>query len=118
MWISNKIANGHNENKAVVMEGEITESIGNRVYIQNEEEHRNINIMAPYGIVCVPPVGEEALIVSFGESALCTGVIMPEKEQLEPGELMLSSVGGASIVLKNDGRVLINGNAVQEVRNE
>ena len=118
MWISNKIANRHTKNNAVVMEGSITESIGNKLYIQNKEEYRNINIMAPYGVVCVPPAGEEALIVSFGESALCTGVIMPENEQLEPGELMLSSLGGASIVLKNDGRVLINGNAVQEVGNE
>ena len=29
--------------------------------------------------------------------------------ELEEGELMLYSKGGASIVLKNDGRVLVNG---------
>ena len=32
--------------------------------------------------------------------------------ELDEGEVMLSSKGGASIVLKNDGRVLINGKAV------
>ena len=39
---------------------------------------------------------------------LCMGVVAPQ-EKLESGELMLYSAGGASITLKNDGNVYING---------
>ena len=41
--------------------------------------------------------------------AVCLGVIAAPPEPLEPGEVMLYSAGGASIVLKNNGKVLING---------
>ncbi len=40
-------------------------------------------------------------------------VIADVRGDLKPGELMLYSAGGASIVLKNDGSVLINGKAVE-----
>ena len=45
------------------------------------------------------------------ESRRSLGVLAKNVE-LDEGEVMLSSKGGASIVLKNDGRVLINGKAV------
>ena len=35
--------------------------------------------------------------------------VIANSSQLQEGELMLYSKGGASIVLKNDGRVLVNG---------
>jgi hypothetical protein len=38
--------------------------------------------------------------------------VLAKNVELDEGEVMLSSKGGASIVLKNDGRVLINGKAV------
>ena len=38
--------------------------------------------------------------------------VLANNVELDEGEVMLSSKGGASIVLKNDGRVLINGKAV------
>ena len=38
--------------------------------------------------------------------------VLAKYVELDEGEVMLSSKGGASIVLKNDGRVLINGKAV------
>ena len=36
-----------------------------------------------------------------------------QNAELEPGELMLYSSGGANIVLKNDGQVLINGTSIE-----
>jgi len=38
--------------------------------------------------------------------------VLADTEGLQEGEVKLSSAGGASIVLKNDGRVLINGREV------
>ena len=45
-------------------------------------QHKNLELCLPYGVLSLPPVG------------------------------MLRSKGGASLVLKNDGRVLINGREV------
>ena len=52
-------------------------------------EHKNLRLCQPYGVVSLGVLGQE--------------------QSLSEGELMLYSKGGASIVLKNDGRVLING---------
>ena len=43
----------------------------------------------------------------------CLGVVAQDKN-LEEGELMLYSKGGASIVLKNDGSVVINGKVFEK----
>lgn len=66
-------------------------------------------VVAPYGIAYVPPVGEGAVVVPFDGGEACVGVIASYPEKLSKGELMLFSAGGASIVLKNDGSVYING---------
>lgn len=71
----------------------------------------NIPVVSPYGIVAVPPKGAKAIVLPTGNTAVCLGT--PQKvEGLEEGELMLFSAGGASVVLKNDGRVLINGREI------
>lgn len=66
----------------------------------------NVN---PYGIAYVPPKGEKAMIVQIGNSNYLLGVCKESPIELERGEIAMYSSGGASIVLKNDGRVLING---------
>ena len=59
-------------------------------------------------MVGVPPAGEQAVVLPLSGGAVTLGVLADAGE-LEEGEVMLRSRGGASIVLKNDGRVLING---------
>ena len=66
---------------------------------------------APYGIVSVPPEGECAVVLPLSYGEVNLGVLSRAPE-LEEGELMLFSKGGASIVLKNSGAVLINGREV------
>ncbi len=71
----------------------------------------NIPVISPYGVVAVPPKGTKTVVLPTGDTAVCMGT--PQQvENLKEGELMLFSSGGASIVLKNDGRVLINGKEV------
>ncbi|MEE1124507.1 MAG: hypothetical protein U0L18_01030 [Acutalibacteraceae bacterium] len=68
----------------------------------------NIPVLSPYGIVAVPPKGTRAVVLPTGDTAVCLGVPQTVKD-LKEGEIMLFSSGGASIILKNNGKVLING---------
>ncbi|MDO4749074.1 MAG: hypothetical protein Q4A12_07875 [Eubacteriales bacterium] len=88
--------------------GDVTAANMGNVAVNASLEHRDVPIVAPYGIVYNPPVGEKSLVVPLSKSEACVGVIAPDKG-LKEGELMLYSKGGASIILKNDGTVLING---------
>ena len=88
--------------------GDVTCSGMGNVAVNSSLEHRNLPVIAPYGIVYNPPVGEKSVVLPLTKEQACIGVVAPYKE-LEEGELMLYSKGGASIVLKNDGSVIING---------
>ena len=92
--------------------GDVTQSKLGNVAVNTSLEHRDMPIVAPFGIVYNPPVGEPSVVLPLTKKEACIGVIAPDMG-LKPGELMLYSLGGASIVLKNDGSVLINGKAVE-----
>ena len=70
-------------------------------------------LFLPYGLESVPPKGARAAAVQAGRTVCVLGTRSEEKLSLEPGEIGLYSKGGASIVLKNDGRVLINGRSIE-----
>lgn len=69
-------------------------------------------LFVPYGLECSPPKGVRAAVVRAGERLCVVGFECGSELSLEPGEIGLRSAGGATIILKNDGRVLINGQAV------
>ena len=80
----------------------------NQVSTNGGVPYINIPVVSPYGVVAIPPKGTSAVVLPTGNTAVCLGT--PQKNtDLQEGEIMLFSSGGASIVLKNDGRVLING---------
>lgn len=111
MWISGYVTgNSFDRNSASV--GEVR-SASAKVSVSAAADHIGMPTAAPYGVVSVPPVGARSLVLPTDGGNVCLGVIGAPTDQLEQGELMLSSAGGACIVLKNDGRVLINGRAVQ-----
>ena len=70
---------------------------------------RNSKFLLPYGISSIPPNGTVILAVPIENDTVIGGVIAKELPNLEPGEVMLYSRGGASIALKNNGDVIING---------
>lgn len=88
--------------------GDVTSSGMGLVAVNSALEHRDMPIVAPFGIVYNPPLGEKSVVLPLKGAHACVGVVSPDME-LEPGELMLYSKGGASIVLKNSGEVVING---------
>jgi phage gp45-like len=106
MWMSQRMMSaGGTQPRAEI--GEVTGTMTG-IAVQGESEHRGLPASAPYGIAYVPPDGTQAVILSCGASDICIGTVA-ENKNLQPGELMLYSAGGASIYLKNSGEVVING---------
>lgn len=110
MWLSKEIASG-NKKQEVSHLGEVTKADSKNVSLQGEREYRNLPTVCPFGIVSVPKIGSKSVVIPIDDGFAFSGVIS-DSTNLEPGELMLYSAGGASIVLKNSGKVLINGNEV------
>ncbi len=111
MWLTSFLNKGKNVTTAT--KGSVTASAQSSVQVDASTQHDDVAVVAPYGIAYVPPVGEGAVIVPFDGGEACVGVIADSPLKLSRGELMLYSQGGASILLKNDGSVLINGKKVE-----
>lgn len=110
MWILNYVTK-NSISDAVADKGNVKSASDGRVQINASSDYAKIPIVAPYGIAYSPVAGEESVVLSAGGEDICIGTIS-KSESLSPGELMLSSSGGASILLKNDGNVYINGKKV------
>lgn len=110
MWILNYVTKNSIGDTAAD-KGNIIGASDGYVKVNASSDYSRIPIAAPYGISYVPVAGEESVVLSAGGENICLGTVSKE-ENLEPGELMLKSFGGASIALKNDGKVYINGRAV------
>jgi len=111
MWISRYITGNSFPDESPSMG--VVRAAGEKISVSATNEHRSLPVTAPYGIAYAPVVGSRSLVLPTEAGNVCLGVISDVQADLLPGELMLYSAGGASIVLKNDGRVLINGRAVE-----
>ncbi len=106
MWLSKKINEG--ATKQQPEQGKITLS-GNGV-LEAEATHssRNVRLCLPYGYAAGVPAGTEVILLPAADGLLALGNDAAGT-QLPPGEVRITSQGGASIALKNDGTVVING---------
>lgn len=111
MWI-NEYLTGQNNRTDVATAGEILTADNGRVAVGSTKNYSALPVIAPAGIAYVPLAGAVTMVMEGAGSAVCLGVIAAPPAPLEAGELMLYSAGGASIVLKNNGKVLINGREV------
>ncbi|MDR0913931.1 MAG: hypothetical protein LBM65_02020 [Oscillospiraceae bacterium] len=107
MWLPNYIINS-NQNKPLANRGKISAADGENVSVSTFTELRELPVVAPYGVAYCPPVSETSVVLPIADGNVCLGVFAQKKE-LMPGELMLFSHGGAYIHLKNNGKVIING---------
>ena len=96
MWLMNYITK--NSITAPKAEKGGVKSSGNTVSVDSSEEHRGIKCCVPYGFASVVPVGESAVVLPLANGEVSLGVLAKNVE-LDEGEVMLSSKGGASIVL-------------------
>lgn len=107
MWLTGYITRNSMNSKNAV-KGNVSSSKNNRVSVESSCEHKQLKTCVPYGLASVPPVGESAVVLPLEDGELSLGVVA-KTHNLDEGEVMLFSKGGASIVLKNNGKVLING---------
>ena len=109
MWVSKEITESNRKNFNLKI-GKVTQTSENEVCIENDTEYRNLPIVCPYGFFSIPVLGSNAVIAPISNNFLYFGTKTKNLYDLKSGEVGMYSHGGASIVLKNDGRVLINGN--------
>ncbi len=107
MWLMNYITKNSLASPNAV-KGNVNKNDKDGTAVVSSGEHKRLKSCFPYGIISVPPTGERAVVLPLEDGEVNLGVIA-ESSNLNEGELMLYSKGGASIVLKNDGRVLVNG---------
>lgn len=89
--------------------GTVTSS-GKEISAEGAGEYREVSLIAPFGIRWNPPSGTDVELIKnwgSGSSVVAVGTIVDE--EVEPGEIELYSQGGATITLKNNGDVVING---------
>lgn len=107
MWLMSYITKNSITSPNAV-KGNVNKNDKDGIAVISSGEHKKLKTCMPYGVASVPPTGERAIVLPLDDGEVGLGVVAKNIE-LEEGELMLYSKGGASIVLKNDGRVLING---------
>ena len=112
MWISQKITG--QESGGGHQMGRVTGSAGNAVLLQGDTEYKALRLSSPYGITSLPPEGAVAVVLTAGGDGrqdVCIGTRV-ETVSIEPGEILLRSAGGATVYLKNNGDVVINGRTI------
>lgn len=89
------------------------------VFIKTSEddELRDVKVIAPYGICSLPPIGMfgEVIFNNTGKKAYLVGVEDRDakKVQIQPGEILIyNKIGGNFIHLKNDGSIDIKGKII------
>lgn len=117
MWLSRKF----NKTETTPAEtGVVTLSAKGLTEAAASMPSRNRDTFTPYGYSYCAPVGEEVLIVNGSSGTVFAGTKM-SRPSLEQGEIKIASLGGASIILKNDGSVEINGLVIDrngQIQNE
>lgn len=109
MWISRMLARNAESERAE--KGYVTMGSGDCIEAGSSVNSRSIENYTPYGYSAAVPQGEEVILVPSSDGSVALGT-RSKNEELESGEVKISSKGGASIVLKNDGRVIINGSYI------
>lgn len=111
MWLSKKLAAHELQDVASAQDGTVTIE-GGELAVFSSGEKREVKTVGPGGYEWQPCKGEDVLIVrggTFGEESYAVGVPEQAGEALAPGEVRIRSAAGAEIVLRNNGRIDING---------
>lgn len=111
MWLSKKLTQHEMQNAASAQSGTVTVE-GTEAAVYTSGEDRNVKVASPRGFFWKPRNGENVLVIKggvFGEDAYIVGAVQQDGGTLAAGEVRIASAGGAEIVLRNSGRVDING---------
>lgn len=81
---------------------------------------RDVDCVAPYGYQGAPPVDEEVMLLPSNEGVVVAGALT-KVNNVKSGEVRISSQGGATILLRNDGCIELNGMVIDRkgvIRND
>jgi hypothetical protein len=111
MWITKQNSQVRPE-EAAADSGVVTLS-GSSLAAYSGGEWRQLNLYSPGGVAWKPEVGTQVLLLRLGaEGTPCVaGALCTEIDDLNPGEIRLASKG-ASITLRNDGTIEVQGQLV------
>lgn len=104
MWISKRLRNAMTEPKAE--RGNVILSDSDGVEAGGTITTRNVHSYLPYGYNSTPPIGEEVMLLPSTDGQVLIGA--RATCDIEGGEVIISSLGGAKIHLKNDGSIVLN----------
>ena len=102
MWLTKKLA----PQAGLRLSSGLVDS-GEGFSVQGERAYRAPQQVAPYGLSSRAAGGSQAVLLD----GFCAGVLAGQDSAIKAGEVRLFSSGGAEILLKNDGSVVINGQA-------
>ena len=106
MWLSKTIR--ESESAPQAEQGKITLSGNGVLEAEATQSSRNVKLCLPYGYTAGVPAGAEVMLLPAADCLLAVGTEAAGNLPA-PGEVRIASLGGASVVLKNDGSVVING---------
>lgn len=108
MWISKNMLSGARVVNASA--GAVSTGADKRVMAYASGGKGQFATIAPAGIISVPTKNDEAVVVETVSGPMCLGVRTRDHNfEVQPGEIMLASLGGAYLKLANDGKIYING---------
>ena len=98
MWLAKQAALSDRERQGAVTTGEVTIS-GESPAAKDAEELRALELAAPEGVYWKPRMGQQMLLLHADDGTeLAAGVLgQTAPADLAPGELLLTSAGGAVI---------------------
>ncbi len=109
MWLSKKLAQStvsSQENNAEI--GTLSIATDDVVAAVSSSEKRGVVFYAPNGIEFFPEENCDVLLLTCGNKTVCAGVEMKKSSMINAGEIRIFSRGGANMVLKNDGSIVLN----------
>lgn len=106
MWITRQFV--QNERQSVATTAQVTLAKPESVCTTGSSAQSVATVYVPFGIESLPPVGAQVLLIESEDGTACIGTAC-DTRRIEQGELRLFSKGGASIVLKNNGDIKLNG---------
>lgn len=109
MWLTSYIAK---ENQSKSKCGEVVKSGEDTVNVFSSVQHSDVKIAVPYGFYSRPLEGDNSVIIPTSKGNVVIGICDIGNKNLEAGEVLLCSAGGAKILLNNNGQVLINGKVI------
>ena len=117
MWMGKRMAGAAQLAREESAEAEVgvTTIGGGEAAVLTKGEDRALPVYGPGGVVWTPKAGDTVLVIKGGcgreEQCIAGALSKREGDEIEPGELRLYS-GGASLTLRNDGAVEIEGQLI------